>query len=133
MPVPPLSMLRIKSENGEQAFLLMMRPEDTIGDVRNLLAKTRWVRGRAGGCRASLAPRPNLMCSDEHPGTWIQPPLRSSAPFHPRSTRMMHSPCRPQAWFPMPHCCCGLQEPCRQTPALVLALPPTLAQAHVPE
>nr|XP_048289993.1 UBX domain-containing protein 11 [Myodes glareolus] len=41
MPVPPLSMLRIKSENGEQAFLLMMRPEDTIGDVRNLLAKTR--------------------------------------------------------------------------------------------
>ncbi|KAM7324165.1 hypothetical protein ACRRTK_016470 [Alexandromys fortis] len=41
MPVPPLSMLRIKSENGEQAFLLMMRPEDTIGDVRNLLAKAR--------------------------------------------------------------------------------------------
>ncbi|XP_073937020.1 UBX domain-containing protein 11 isoform X7 [Castor canadensis] len=32
MPVPPLSTLRIKSENGEQAFLLMMRPEDTIGD-----------------------------------------------------------------------------------------------------
>ena len=43
MPVPPLSMLRIKSENGEQAFLLMMRPEDTIGDVRNLLAHARWV------------------------------------------------------------------------------------------
>nr|XP_038965171.1 UBX domain-containing protein 11 isoform X2 [Rattus norvegicus] len=41
MPVPPLSMLRIKSENGEQAFLLMMRPEDTIGDVRNLLAQAR--------------------------------------------------------------------------------------------
>lgn len=43
MPVPPLSMLRIKSENGEQAFLLMMRPEDTIGDVRSLLAQARWV------------------------------------------------------------------------------------------
>ncbi|CAH7436444.1 Ubxn11 [Phodopus roborovskii] len=41
MPVPPLSMLRIKSENGEQAFLLMMRPEDTVGDVRNLLAQAR--------------------------------------------------------------------------------------------
>ncbi|GAB1289051.1 UBX domain-containing protein 11 [Apodemus speciosus] len=41
MPMPPLSMLRIKSENGEQAFLLMMRPEDTIGDVRNLLAHAR--------------------------------------------------------------------------------------------
>lgn len=41
MPVPPLSMLRIRSENGEQAFLLMMRPEDTIGDVRNLLAQAR--------------------------------------------------------------------------------------------
>lgn len=43
MPVPPLSMLRIKSENGDQAFLLMMWPEDTIGDVRNLLAQARWV------------------------------------------------------------------------------------------
>ncbi|XP_045401845.1 UBX domain-containing protein 11 isoform X2 [Lemur catta] len=40
-PAPPLSMLRIKSENGEQAFLLMMRPEDTIGDVRTLLARAR--------------------------------------------------------------------------------------------
>lgn len=43
MPVPPLSMLRIKSENGDQAFLLMMWPEDTIRDVRNLLAQARWV------------------------------------------------------------------------------------------
>ncbi|XP_021056555.1 UBX domain-containing protein 11 isoform X1 [Mus pahari] len=41
MPMPPLSMLRIKSENGEQAFLLMMWPEDTIGDVRKLLAQAR--------------------------------------------------------------------------------------------
>uniref|UniRef100_A0A2K6GRC6 UBX domain-containing protein 11 n=1 Tax=Propithecus coquereli TaxID=379532 RepID=A0A2K6GRC6_PROCO len=40
-PAPPLSMLRIKSENGEQAFLLMMLPEDTIGDVRTLLARSR--------------------------------------------------------------------------------------------
>uniref|UniRef100_A0A8C3YEX1 UBX domain-containing protein 11 n=1 Tax=Catagonus wagneri TaxID=51154 RepID=A0A8C3YEX1_9CETA len=42
-PAPLLSTLRIKSENGEQAFLLMMRPEDAIGDVRNLLAKARAV------------------------------------------------------------------------------------------
>ncbi|XP_066231610.1 UBX domain-containing protein 11 isoform X2 [Saccopteryx leptura] len=42
-PAPPLSMLRIKSENGNQAFLLMMRPEDTVGDVRTLLAQTRAV------------------------------------------------------------------------------------------
>ncbi|XP_028011064.2 UBX domain-containing protein 11 [Eptesicus fuscus] len=40
-PVPPLSVLRIKSENGEQAFLLMMWPEDTVGDVRALLAQAR--------------------------------------------------------------------------------------------
>ncbi|XP_058574507.1 UBX domain-containing protein 11 isoform X4 [Neofelis nebulosa] len=40
---PLLSMLRIKSENGEQAFLLMMRPEDTVGDVRTLLAQARAV------------------------------------------------------------------------------------------
>uniref|UniRef100_A0A8C6FI48 UBX domain-containing protein 11 n=1 Tax=Moschus moschiferus TaxID=68415 RepID=A0A8C6FI48_MOSMO len=42
-PAPPLSMLRIKSENGEQAFLLMMRPEDRVGDVRDLLAQARAV------------------------------------------------------------------------------------------
>nr|XP_025134474.1 UBX domain-containing protein 11 isoform X9 [Bubalus bubalis] len=42
-PAPPLSMLRIKSENGEQAFLLMMRPEDRVGDVRALLAQARAV------------------------------------------------------------------------------------------
>lgn len=42
-PAPTLSMLRIKSENGEQVFLLMMRPEDTIGDVRTLLAQARAV------------------------------------------------------------------------------------------
>ncbi|XP_027471390.1 UBX domain-containing protein 11 isoform X2 [Zalophus californianus] len=40
---PLLSMLRIKSENGEQVFLLMMRPEDTVGDVRTLLAQARAV------------------------------------------------------------------------------------------
>ncbi|XP_042636209.1 UBX domain-containing protein 11 [Orycteropus afer afer] len=40
-PAPPLSMLRIKSENCEQAFLLMMWPKDTVGDVRALLAKAR--------------------------------------------------------------------------------------------
>uniref|UniRef100_A0A8C0LB70 UBX domain-containing protein 11 n=1 Tax=Canis lupus dingo TaxID=286419 RepID=A0A8C0LB70_CANLU len=42
-PARLLSMLRIKSENGEQAFLLMMRPEDTVGDVRTLLAQARAV------------------------------------------------------------------------------------------
>ncbi|XP_008584359.1 PREDICTED: UBX domain-containing protein 11 isoform X2 [Galeopterus variegatus] len=46
-PAPPLSMLRIKSENGEQAFLLMMRPEDTVGDVRALLAQARAVDAAA--------------------------------------------------------------------------------------
>ncbi|XP_055117065.1 UBX domain-containing protein 11 isoform X2 [Symphalangus syndactylus] len=40
-PAPRLSMLRIKSENGEQAFLLMMQPDNTIGDVRALLAQAR--------------------------------------------------------------------------------------------
>nr|XP_017518994.2 UBX domain-containing protein 11 isoform X10 [Manis javanica] len=40
-PAPQLSMLRIKSENGEQVFLLMMRPEDTVGDMRTLLAQAR--------------------------------------------------------------------------------------------
>ncbi|XP_061042929.1 UBX domain-containing protein 11 isoform X2 [Eubalaena glacialis] len=43
LPAPTLSTLRIKSENGEQAFLLMMRPEDTVGDVRTLLAQARAV------------------------------------------------------------------------------------------
>ncbi|XP_058160049.1 UBX domain-containing protein 11 isoform X3 [Dasypus novemcinctus] len=46
-PAPPLSMLRIKSENGEQAFLLMMWPEDTVGDVRALLEQTRAVDAAA--------------------------------------------------------------------------------------
>lgn len=40
-PAPQLSMLRVRSENGEQAFLLMMRPEDRVGDVRALLAQAR--------------------------------------------------------------------------------------------
>ncbi|XP_077006856.1 UBX domain-containing protein 11 isoform X2 [Tamandua tetradactyla] len=46
-PAPPLSTLRIKSQNGEQTFLLMMRPEDTVGDVRALLAKARAVDAAA--------------------------------------------------------------------------------------
>ncbi|KAM6174100.1 UBX domain-containing protein 11 [Erethizon dorsatum] len=40
-PAPPLCTLRVKSENGEQAFLLMMWPEDTVGTVRALLAQAR--------------------------------------------------------------------------------------------
>ncbi|XP_006862448.1 PREDICTED: UBX domain-containing protein 11 [Chrysochloris asiatica] len=40
-PAPPLCMLRIKSENCEKAFLLMMWPKETVGDVRALLAKFR--------------------------------------------------------------------------------------------
>jgi hypothetical protein len=67
MPVPPLSTLRIKSENGEQAFLLMMRPEDTIGDVRNLLAQARWAQGR-GPRERFLAPRPDPVLSIEPQG-----------------------------------------------------------------
>ncbi|XP_035881450.1 UBX domain-containing protein 11 isoform X4 [Phyllostomus discolor] len=42
-PAPRLSMLRVKSEDGEQAFLLLMRSEDTVGDVRDLLAQARAV------------------------------------------------------------------------------------------
>ncbi|XP_016072006.1 PREDICTED: UBX domain-containing protein 11 [Miniopterus natalensis] len=42
-PAPQHAMLRIKSETGEQSFLLLMRPEDTIGDVRALLAQARGV------------------------------------------------------------------------------------------
>lgn len=64
-PAPPLSMLRIKSENGEQAFLLMMWPKDTIGDVRTLLAQTRWGQGKAGGSREALAPWPGLTSSTD--------------------------------------------------------------------
>lgn len=56
--MPQLSMLRIKSENGEQTFLLMMWPEDTIGGVRALLGQARWVQGRNGGCSGSLVPGP---------------------------------------------------------------------------
>ncbi|XP_075408873.1 UBX domain-containing protein 11 isoform X3 [Tenrec ecaudatus] len=40
-PAPQLVMLRIKSENCEQAFLLMMWPKDTVGDVRALLSRAR--------------------------------------------------------------------------------------------
>ncbi|KAM5248625.1 UBX domain-containing protein 11 [Ctenodactylus gundi] len=40
-PAPRPCMLRIKSENGEKVFLLMMRPEDTIGTVRALLVQAR--------------------------------------------------------------------------------------------
>ncbi|XP_046324645.1 UBX domain-containing protein 11 isoform X2 [Marmota monax] len=54
-PAPPLSMLRIKSENGEQVFLLMMWPNDTIGDVRALLTQARWAQGRGRGCREAPA------------------------------------------------------------------------------
>lgn len=63
-PAPPLSTLRIKSENGEQAFLMMMRPEDTIGDVRSLLAQARWALSGAGGCRGRSGPttRPDPFC-----------------------------------------------------------------------
>ncbi|XP_037374385.1 UBX domain-containing protein 11-like isoform X2 [Talpa occidentalis] len=47
LPSPRLSTLRIKSENGEQVFLLLMRPEDTVGDVRTLLAQARAVDAAA--------------------------------------------------------------------------------------
>ncbi|XP_072465554.1 UBX domain-containing protein 11 isoform X9 [Notamacropus eugenii] len=37
----PTTTLRIKSENGEQTFVLPMSPVDTIGDVRRYLAQAR--------------------------------------------------------------------------------------------
>ncbi|XP_043854275.1 UBX domain-containing protein 11 isoform X2 [Dromiciops gliroides] len=37
----PTTTLRIKSENGEQTFVLPMSPLDTIGDVRRYLAQAR--------------------------------------------------------------------------------------------
>lgn len=59
-------MLRIKSENGEQAFLLMMRPEDTVGDVRTLLAQARWAWCGAGsygeGGVSGPRTRPDQFC-----------------------------------------------------------------------
>ncbi|XP_059856002.1 UBX domain-containing protein 11 isoform X1 [Delphinus delphis] len=106
-PVPALSTLRIKSENGEQAFLLLMRPEDTVGDVRTLLAQARWARGSAGVRSGALAPRPGLIRSSLSPGPWRPPPSRSSVRSHPQSTTMTLSRCRPRAWCPMPRCCFG--------------------------
>ncbi|XP_034503087.1 UBX domain-containing protein 11 isoform X4 [Ailuropoda melanoleuca] len=118
-PAPLLSTLRIKSENGEQAFLLMMRPEDTVGDVRTLLAQARWARGRAGSYRGSPAPGPGLMHSARFPGPWTPPPSRSSVRSHPRSTTTTQSHCGPRAWCPMQHCCFGRAGPHRllQDPA----------------
>ncbi|XP_044527298.1 UBX domain-containing protein 11 [Gracilinanus agilis] len=40
-PEFPTVTLRIKSENGEQSFVLPMSPLDTIGDVRRYLAQAR--------------------------------------------------------------------------------------------
>lgn len=54
---PRLSMLRIKSENGEQAFLLMMRPEDRVGACAPC-------SHRPGGRWARLATRVGLKCHD---------------------------------------------------------------------
>ncbi|XP_010343692.1 UBX domain-containing protein 11 isoform X5 [Saimiri boliviensis] len=108
-PAPPLSMLRIKSENGEQVFLLMMQPDNTIGDVRALLSQARWGQGRAGATEG-LAPLPSLICCAWSPGPWMLLPLRSSARSRLPSTRMMHSRCRLQALCPKQYCCCGHAE-----------------------
>ncbi|XP_027720646.1 UBX domain-containing protein 11 isoform X2 [Vombatus ursinus] len=40
-PEIPTTTLRIKSEDGEQTFVLAMSPADTIGDVRQYLAQAR--------------------------------------------------------------------------------------------
>lgn len=56
-PAPPLSMLRIKSENGEQAFLLMMWPDETIGDVRDILADVRGTDPNAFEIFSAFPPR----------------------------------------------------------------------------
>ncbi|XP_036873802.2 UBX domain-containing protein 11 isoform X3 [Manis javanica] len=106
-PAPQLSMLRIKSENGEQVFLLMMRPEDTVGDMRTLLAQARWAWGGAGSHRGTLAPQLSLTCFAGSPEPWMPPPLRSSVHSHPPSTRMMHSRFRLQAWCLTQRCCFG--------------------------
>lgn len=73
-------MLRIKSENGEQAFLLMMRPEDTVGDVRTLLAQARWAwcgAGSYGEGGGSLVPGHGLISSARSPEPWTPRPSRS--------------------------------------------------------
>ncbi|XP_077881799.1 UBX domain-containing protein 11 isoform X12 [Ictidomys tridecemlineatus] len=127
-PAPPLSMLRIKSENGEQVFLLMMWPNDTIGDVRALLTQARWAQGRSRGCREAPAQWLGLIHSTGPPGAWMQPPLRSSVPSHSWSTRTTHSHCRMQAWCPTQHCYCGHAGP----HCLTLAPTPALAMNKVP-
>ena len=127
LPAPALSTLRIKSENGEQAFLLMMRPEDTVGDVRTLLAQARWARGSAGGRSGALAPRPGLIRSSLSPGPWRPPPSRSSVRSRPQSTTMTLSRCRPRAWCPTPRCCFGCAGLRRPPPAPNKAPTPTPA------
>ncbi|KAM7100148.1 UBX domain-containing protein 11 isoform 11-T14 [Molossus nigricans] len=132
-PAPPLSMLRIKSENGEQAFLLMMRPEDTVGDVRALLAQARSVWGQAGSCSGSLVPRPDLILSARSSGLWTQTPSRSSVHSRPQSTMRTHSRCRLLDWCPMQLCYCGQAGLCHLPPdpnlppIRIKHLPPTLA------
>lgn len=96
-PAPRLSMLRIRSENGEQAFLLMMRPEDRVGDVRALLAQARWAWGAAGDRSGAQAPRPSLIRASLSPGPWSPPPSRSSVRSRPQSTTTTRSHCRPRA------------------------------------
>nr|XP_058926409.1 UBX domain-containing protein 11 isoform X10 [Kogia breviceps] len=126
-PTPALSTLRIKSENGEQAFLLTMRPEDTVGDVRTLLAQARWARVSAGSRSGALAPLPSLIRSSLSPGPWRPPPLRSAVRSRPQSTTMMLSRCRPRAWCPTPRCCFGCAGLCRPPPAPNKAPTPTPA------
>lgn len=130
-PAPPLSMLRVKSENGEQAFLLMMRAEDTMGDVRALLAQARWAAGMTGSPQ-ELGPHWLHLTSLTHsPGAQMPPPSRSSAHFRPPSTRTTHSRCGPLAWCPTPHCFCGDAGPCQPAPAAsVPVLAPTLNKAR---
>lgn len=40
-PAPALCTLRIRSESGDQTQVIKMLPTDTIGDLRQRLARTR--------------------------------------------------------------------------------------------
>ncbi len=40
-----ITTLRIKSEQGEQTYILKMKFSETIGDLRKYINKQRWVSG----------------------------------------------------------------------------------------
>uniref|UniRef100_A0A7N4P879 UBX domain-containing protein 11 n=1 Tax=Sarcophilus harrisii TaxID=9305 RepID=A0A7N4P879_SARHA len=70
----PTTTLRIKSENGEQTFVLPMSPLDTIGDIRRYLAQAR-----------SAPPLPILQqaCRTSCPSLPPSPAGGTCCPSHP--------------------------------------------------